>query len=35
MAEALWRQLCIQRFNTPPHLSGEPGMSWREVYRCG
>lgn len=31
-ADILWRALCIQRFNTPPHLS-DPDMSWREVYR--
>jgi hypothetical protein len=31
-ADVLWRQLCIQRFNTPPDLSS-PNMRWREVYR--
>lgn len=32
-ADILWRALCIQRFNTPPHLSDSELMSWREVYR--
>jgi hypothetical protein len=31
-ADVLWRQLCIQRFNTPPDLNN-PDMTWREVYR--
>lgn len=32
VADVLWRQLCISRFNTPPYLN-DPDMTWMEVYR--
>ena len=32
--DCLWKEMCCSKFNMPRHASlGDPGVSWRDLYR--
>jgi hypothetical protein len=34
-AEALWQDLCMDKFGAPPYSTNDAAFTWKELYRWG